>query len=100
MAKWADYLISHVRRDSNGNVTSVLMHEDKGESILQLGIKTKNDVITLIKKGYTFKTVIWGYPKWNKGADVHIVKIGNEEFIRTDRNKTGKDNLDNLIPLN
>lgn len=100
MAKWADYLLSHVRRDSNGNVTSVLMHEDTGKSVLSRGIKTKNEVIALIKSGYTFKTILWGYPNWIKGADVHIVKISNEEYIRTDPNKTGKDNLDNLIPLN
>ena len=31
-----------------------------------------------------------------KGEDVHIVKVDDEKFIRTDKNETKKDNLGNL----
>lgn len=99
MAKWADYLISHVRRDSNGVVTEVMLHEDKGEIVHKIGVKTKDEVISLLKKGYTVYTILWGYPKWNQGAEVGYVRNSNGEYLRTNRNTTDKDNLDNLIPL-
>lgn len=99
MTKWADYLISHVKRNSYGIVTSVLLHKDNGDTTSLIGSKNKDEVINLIKRGFTVKTIVWGYPKWSKGADVHIVMHGTEEHIRTDRNDTDKDNLDNLIPL-
>ena len=99
MNKWADYLISHVKRDSNGVVIKVLLHKDNGDSTSVIGIKTKDEVIDLLKKKYSIKTILWIYPNWSIGADVHFVKSTHGEYLRTDRNKTSKDNLDNLIPL-
>lgn len=99
MAKWADYLISHVKKDSSDRVVSVLLHEDNGETVSRGYVKTKDEVIALLKRGKTVCTILWGYPKWNKGAEVDYVKYQNGEYLRTDRNKTAKDNLDNLIPL-
>lgn len=99
MVKWADYLISHVDRDSNGNVMKVLLHIDNGETVSSGGVRTKEEVIDLLKRGYSVETILWGYPKWQRGANVHYVKEGITEYLRTDRNKTDKDNLDNLIPL-
>lgn len=99
MEKWADYLISHVDRDSNGNVLKVLLHIDYGETASRGSVKTKNEVINLLKTGYTVETTLWGYPKWQRGAKVHYVTDGSNEYLRTNRNRTDKDNLDNLIPL-
>ncbi|MDR6158162.1 hypothetical protein QF023_001678 [Chryseobacterium sp. SLBN-27] len=99
MEKWADYLISHVERDSNGNVLRVLLHIDNGDTVLKGYVKTKDEVIDLLKKGFTVETTIWGYPKWQRGAIVHYVRVGSYEYLRTNRNKTDKDNLDNLMLL-
>ncbi|WP_111308562.1 DUF3892 domain-containing protein [Confluentibacter sediminis] len=99
MTKWADYLISHVKKDSNQRVVHVLLHEDKGETVSMGVIKTKDEVITLLKKGKTVNTILWGYPNWLNGASVDFIKYQNGEYLRTDRNITEKDNLDNLISL-
>ena len=99
MGKWADYLISHVNRDSNGNVVKVLLHTDYGETVSSGNVKTKDEVIDLLKKGYSVETTLWGFPKWQRGAKVHYIKEGSNEYLRTNRNSTDKDNLDNLIPL-
>lgn len=40
-----------------------------------------------------------GLSKWQRGAKVHYIKKGSNEYLRTNRNSTDKDNLDNLIPL-
>ncbi len=99
MAKWADYLISHVRKTKSGVITDVLLHIDNGDSVSAGTIMTEGEVIALLKRGYTIKTIIWGYPKWNEGAIVGYVKGIHGEFLRTDRDKTARDNLDNMIPL-
>lgn len=99
MEKWADYLISQVKRNSSGIVIEVMLHEDNVESVSKIGVKTKDEVINLLKKGKTVYTILWSYPKWNKGAEVSYLKNSNGEYLRTNRNSTDKDNLDNLIPL-
>lgn len=99
MRKWADYLISHTNRDLKGNVIKVLLHRDMGETVTSGNIRTKDEVIDLLKDGYVIETTLWGYPKWQRGAKVHYVKDGSNEYLRTDRNSTDKDNLDNLIPF-
>lgn len=98
MAKWADYLISHVNKNSAGVITHVILHVDNGDSVTAGTLKSESEVIALLKAGYTVKTILWGYPKWNEGATVSYVKGVNGEFLRTDRDKTAKDNLDNMIP--
>ncbi|MFP3594228.1 DUF3892 domain-containing protein [Chryseobacterium sp. SIMBA_038] len=92
-------LISHVSKDSNGNILKVLLHIDYGEKVSLGTIKTKNEVIDLLKNGYTLETTLWGYPNWNRGAKVHYVREGFNEYLRTTRNKIDKDNLDNLMLL-
>ena len=99
MAKWADYLISHVKRDSQERVTHVFLHEDNGDTVSRIGLKTKDEVIKLLNQGKSVATIIWGYPNWKKGASVSHIKGSNGDYLRTDRNKTDKDNLDNMIPL-
>ncbi|MES2479069.1 MAG: DUF3892 domain-containing protein [Bacteroidota bacterium] len=100
MAKWADYLVSHVRKNNQGVITHLLLHPDNGDTIGSIGtIQTEAQVIQLIKSGKTVKTIVWGYPTWNQGATVNIVKGLNGEYLRTDRDKTAKDNLDNIIPM-
>lgn len=97
MEKWADYLISHVKSDTNGNVIKVLLHTDNGDTVSSGNIKTKDEVIALIKNGNSVKTILWGYPLWKQGAEVHIVNDNSGAYLRTKGNKTDKDNLDNLI---
>lgn len=94
MVKWADYLISHVRQNE-GRITHVLLHVDNGETVSSGTVKTVREVILLINSGKTVKTIIWAYPKWNEGAVVTVVG----DYLRTNRDNTAKDNLDNLIPL-
>lgn len=100
MSKWADNLISHVRHDEQNRITNVILHVDQGETV-SIGVsKTKDEVITLLKKGYEIETTTWNYPRWFRGAKVDYVRESNGiEYLRTLRNKTERDNLDNLIPF-
>lgn len=59
MAIWADYLTSHVNRDSNGNVMKVLPHIVYGETVSSGSVGTEEEVIYLLKIGYSIKTILW-----------------------------------------
>lgn len=91
------YLIFSVQKDDNGNIVKVKFfimnsHEiDYGNYL----IATKEQVIDLILKNFTFKT----YYKDEQnigyiiGPQVHVFK---DKYLRTDETDTEKDNLDNL----
>lgn len=100
MAKSADFFISGVWKDANESITYLHIHKVNDNNSFQQGIKqSKSDVIGLINKGYGIMTIVWGYPSWNLGAKVEIVKSPFGDYLRTNRDKTAKDNLDNLIGM-
>jgi hypothetical protein len=63
---------------------------------------TEADAIQLIKNGRTICTAVWNYTKgnWNKGADVGYVKDNGQEYLRSHKDNTVTDNLDNLLLMN
>ncbi len=98
MSKWADYLISAVRYDSSHEkIESVRTHEDKGDEVGTPYYESRSDVVSNIENGYTYCTIIKSTEgKWDRGEDIHIIKVGSNKYIRTDNNTTNKDNLENL----
>ncbi len=98
MAKWADFGISAVRyNEERTHIEKVLIHEDKGETIGSGATKTRGLVVKEIKDGKTYTTILkTDKGEWRKGQDVHIIEVDNEEYLRTDANETGTDNLENL----
>lgn len=98
MAKWADLLISAVRYDKDRTrIERVKVHEDLGEKVGSAKESTRASVVTNIKKGVSYMTIRKAKNgNWKKGEEVHIIKVGNEEFIRTDKNAKAADNLENL----
>jgi hypothetical protein len=98
MDKWADYLISRVRfNSSETHIDKVEVYPDNGD---KLGVKTeftRQTVIALIDKGYTFATIFKnGDGKWDMGAHVEVVPIEGIRYIKTYADSTKRDNLDNL----
>lgn len=55
--------------------------------------------IELIEAGNELYTANWIYsnPAWSKGARVHVVKEGNQKYLRSNHDKLQKDNLDNML---
>lgn len=104
MTKWADYLISGIWQTTTNNSTHisyVFMHVDT-EDGFKKGVKTSRaEAIRLLKAGKTMKTMQWNYSKatWNMGADVGYLEIDGIEYLRSHKDKTVNDNLDNLIPM-
>ncbi|MCW7503565.1 DUF3892 domain-containing protein [Leptospira paudalimensis] len=98
MSKWADYLISKVCYTSDkSSIKEVEVRQDLGDKVSSTIEKfTRIQVINKIESNYSFITIIAKDGNWSKGANVEIVKIEGEKYIRTDKNNTKKDNLDNL----
>ena len=98
LVKWADYLISAVRYDADKTrIEKVKVHQDLGDTVGSPSESTRSTVVANIKSGNSYMTILKGQNgKWKKGQEVHIIEIGNEEFIRTDKNPEASDNLENL----
>jgi len=98
----AEYWVSHKRmnaEDTRIDEVRAMMLTDNGLS-LPLGYD-REDVIQSLNnndKWYTclFKEERDGEKIWTKKAEIHIVEIDGENFIRTDRNKIKSDNLGEL----
>ena len=101
MAKWADYGISKVRYDpTHSHIVAVLVHEDTGTAITTGVETTRMTVVNRIDGGSTFVTIrLTSESAWQRGADVAVVTIEEQKYIRTDANKTKSDNLGDLPEL-
>jgi len=98
MAKWADWLISAVRYDDDhSRIVKVKAHPDNDESVGTAEEQTRGTVVARIESGKTYCTIVKTQDgKWRKGEDVRVITIDGEKFIRTDANRTRKDNLGSL----
>ncbi len=98
MTKWADYCISEVRYNKDEtHIVEVVVHIDKGDTISSASKWEREDVVSAIENGKTFVTIKKdANGKWKKGQDVHVIIVNDEKYIRTDKNSTASDNLENL----
>jgi len=100
MAKAADYFISGVWKDTNDNITYVLLHQVNDKNSFLNGVRTNElNTINLIKQNNIIYTITWSYPGWELGAKVTYVTTNNNEYLRTVANASIKDNLDNSINM-
>ena len=98
MSNKIDFLISKVRyNDEHTHIIKVISHKNTEKGFEKGFEETREKVISKLKDEKIYFT-IYKKPngKWKKGEKVHIIKIKNKEYIRTDNNKTEKDNLGNL----
>jgi hypothetical protein len=100
MAKWADWLILRVRYNpAHTHIDSVEVVPDLGETFGPRQVWTRLQVIQTIQAG---QTVITAPPSTtkpgsvDKGANVEVVPIGDDLFIKTVRDNTKRDNLGEL----
>lgn len=102
MAVPPNYFITGVWRTDVGVITDVFLHLNTSTGF-NAGKKTPETVvIQLLKANNTIMTLKWNYQtaSWKRGANVIIVKEGNKEFLRTIKDATVEDNLDNMIKMN
>ncbi|AWM14741.1 hypothetical protein DI487_13325 [Flavobacterium sediminis] len=95
------YYITGVWKDNQGRITDVMLHTVNNNGTFQTRGKKNNkkDVIKLIKNGKVIKTLVWDYPGWNLGAVVTYETINNEEYLRSVKDASTKNNLDNSLQM-
>lgn len=98
MEKWAVYLISSVTLNTRKtHIENVVAHPDNGTTVGAGTTWSRAQVVAAIERGTTFATIYkTAEGKWTFGAQVEIVVVHGEKFIRTDRDATTADNLGSL----
>ena len=97
MEKWADYLISKVKYNvDHTRIISVKRHADNGKTHGKEEEVDRLTVVSDLRNGKSYVTVKKSEGGFDRGEDVRTIKIGDEYFIRTDKNETDKDNLGEL----
>jgi hypothetical protein len=98
MKKWADYLIYAVKTNPNQTqIDSAEIHPDFSNPIYQTLILPRTDIITNIKKGFTYTTVYkTATGKLRKGENIHLTNINGQDYLRTDTKTAPSDNFDNV----
>ena len=99
MKKWADYLISKVRYDSENLISTAIRHQDTDLGIT-LGEPIDRSTITSdIKNGLSYITIYNGKNSWKKGHKIQTFSIGGISYLRIDENKVKLDYLGDLPEL-
>ncbi len=98
MAKWADYCISAVRyNQQHTHIDQVKVHVDSEETISDVSVWTRADVVKSLESGKTFVTILKNAAgKWIKGQTVYIITVKGMKYIKTIDNGKEADNLENL----
>lgn len=97
MKRWAELLIKKVQKDSKGRIQKVQVGINVITHTLGAVELTKEQVISILKDGAKIKTT-YANDKGilQEGAIVEYYTENGIEYLRTNSNKTAKDNLDNL----
>ena len=99
MVKWADYAITRVKPKDDGiHILAVKVRIDTGDKLIDETEWTREQVVKAIENGKRFVTAPFIKKKslWVRGEEIHIIEVNKKKFIRTDKNKEGKDNLGEL----
>ena len=102
MEKWADYAITGVKhefRHGHGAIIEVESRADNGNALASPERVARLRVVNAIRRGVTFVTAYRNGDKWERGADVRVIEIHGEYFLRTDRDRIRADNLGELPEL-
>lgn len=96
--KWADFCITRVKyRRDRAAIVEVEARADLGESLGAAHRFSRQAVVeALLLKRTSWVTAPIRDGKYVLGADVDVVKIHGEYFLRTDRNASKSDNLGQL----
>jgi len=100
----AEYRISGVWKDTKGVITHYAIQEATAFESLKMQKISKADAIKLLEtNGNIVTTKIWRYtenPGWLRGENVHVVTVGSEKYLRSNKDNKLTDNLDHLINFN
>ena len=89
-------VVPSVWRDRDGTITHLKTCVGFQGELILCEQKAIASVIADIKMGAVYSTVYWKDARWHTGARIRVHKEGNREWLQTDANGVGPDNLENL----
>ncbi|MBD3399450.1 MAG: DUF3892 domain-containing protein [Candidatus Coatesbacteria bacterium] len=95
MGSGYDYYISCCSY-SSGHISSAGVHENLHGSLGSKVIRSRSWIVGRIKAMYSFCTIVRTAGRWRKGAKVNVITVGGNLYLRTDANRTKRDNLGEL----
>ena len=98
MTKWADFVVSAIKKGSGlANISHVQIHEDLEHGFGSPKLIDKYQLSSKIQKGLTFVTVHKkNENEWAVGELIRTYVKDGEAYIRTDDNKVDGDNLGHM----
>ena len=94
---YANFGIEKKRTDKTGVISALLIWScDQYNTMNPLGWYTRDAIIQHIKSGQTYMTISITTNGWSMGAEIHVVRTKDGEYLRTDTNQISGDNLVNL----
>ena len=99
MKKWANYLISKVRYDSENLISIAMRHQDTDLGITYGEPVDRLTIASDIKNGLSYITIYNGKNSWKKGHKIQTFSIGGAPYLRIDGNKVKLDYLGDLPEL-
>ena len=88
-----EYWVSHKRMDTNDTRIEQVkaMKRKKGGGLEDPVVYAREQAVNSIKDDNEWFTCEDTPKKWIRREKIHIMKVGDEEFIRTDKNQTPSD---------
>ncbi len=95
----AKYYVSGIW--TNSNVITDLNVHLVTENVQTAKKHTLQKVIQMVEAGDNVFTTNWNYPsrRWTQGAKIHVVNERGGKYLRSNHDKSEKDNLDNMLPM-
>ena len=83
------------------HISSVNLHSQYTDGVGRGSKATKDYVVNLINTGNTVTTMQWNYAtaRWKFGAVVEVITVNGVNYLRTVRDATVSDNLENMINM-
>ena len=96
MTKWADFLISAVKYDSDRKISHVKTHQDTEDGLGKEEVIDRSTLANNLGK-YSYMTIFSGINTWKKGEKLKVFTHDGDFYIRTDNNKVNYDFLGQLV---
>jgi len=99
MATTNNYVLTGIRLSwDRRHIEHLEVRWDYGHTISAVSaIWPRSAVISYIENGYRFTTFyLTSGGVWARGAEVHVVNVHGQKYLRTDGNRIAADNLENL----
>lgn len=95
MGSGYDYYISCCSYNS-GHISSAGVHQNLHGTLGSKNIRSRSWIVDKIKALYSFCTIFRTGGEWRIGAKVNIITVDGNLYLRTDANRTKRDNLGEL----